>query len=310
MPRCKRFFISRDFGSHHIVSSVAGRAMLFGDIEKEHLLGMLEQYSQAFFVHIHSFAFMSNHLHLIVTERTEEAAAATVQELLRRYRLLRGQDADPPTGRRLSDGSIEEDEDGGIERLRRRLGSISRFMQAFKQDFSRWYNKRTGRKGYLWSDRFYDKILERGEPELVVRGYIDLNGLRAGMAKIPEDYRWCSLGLTVRNPARARRLLAPLPEDRYTLEWYRLFVYQTGGVPVPGKASIAPEIVASVEDVCGRLGITEKLGYRVRNLSEGLAFGTTKFIAEIQRQMDRKVICPRPASPFSGLFVTRTLASP
>lgn len=310
MPRKKRVFISRDFGSHHIVSRVAGGAFLFGDIEKEHLLGLLERYSQAFFVHIHSFAIMSNHLHLMVTERTEEAAAATELELLRRYRLLRGADAEPPVGRHLSDGRIEPDDDGGIERLRRRLGSISRFVQAFKQDFSRWYNKRTGRKGYLWGDRFYDKILERGEPELVNRSYIDLNALRAGLVKIPEDYRWCSLGLTVRQPARARKLLTPVPDERYPLAWYRLFVYRSGGIPVTGKASIAPEIAASVEEVCGRLGLTDKLRYRVRNLSEGLAFGSQAFIAEIQRKMERRVICPRPVTPFSDLYATRVLYSP
>lgn len=310
MPRRKRVFISKDFGSHHIVSSVAGGAFLLGDPEKERLLGMLEKYTQAFFVHIHSFAIMSNHLHLIVTERTDEAAAATAEELLLRYRILRGPNAEPPVGRQQSDGSMDADDDGGIERLRRRLGSISRFMQAFKQDFSRWYNKRTGRKGYFWGNRFYDKILERGDPELVSRGYIDLNALRAGLVKIPEDYRWCSLGLSVRNPAKARRVLTDIPGNQYNLEWYRLFVYRAGGLSVHGKASIAPEVVASVEEVCGQLSVTEKLRYRVRSLSEGMAFGSREFIAGLQRQMERKVICPRMASPFSNLYVTRALSSP
>jgi REP element-mobilizing transposase RayT len=84
MPRKKRVFIARDFGSHHIVSSVAGGSFLFGDIEKERLLGMLEQYSQAFFVHLHGFAIMSNHLHIIVTEGTK-GAAAPPEELLRAW---------------------------------------------------------------------------------------------------------------------------------------------------------------------------------------------------------------------------------
>jgi hypothetical protein len=268
---------------------------------------MLELYADCFYVHVHGFAIMSNHLHLVVTERTAEAQAAKEGELLARYRRLRGPDAEPPPGSQKSDGSVEPDDDGGIERLRRRLGSISRFVQALKQDFTRWFNKRHGRRGYLWGDRFHDKILERGEAELVVRAYIDLNSVRASIVRVPEDYRWSGMGLAARQPDRARRLIVPLPGDESPGDWYRLYVYRTGGKVVPGKGSIAPDIVASVEAAIGRQGIGDMLQYRARNLSEGLALGSRAFITELAGRLGSRTVNPRPLAPGVDLFVTRSL---
>ena len=80
-----------------------------------------------------------------------EAKKASKQGLLRRYKLLYPKESEPPPGRYEPNGEIIWDEDGGIERLRERLGSISRFIQELKQTFSRWYNKTHNRKGYLWN---------------------------------------------------------------------------------------------------------------------------------------------------------------
>ncbi len=59
----------------------------------------------------------------------------------------------------------------------------------------------------------------------------------------------------------------------------------------------------------GKLGIGERLGYRVKNLSEGVALGSYSFIAEIQGKLGRKFI--RPRDFLNGnegrLFVTRVL---
>lgn len=312
MPRGKRPFISRDLGLYHITSRVAGGELIFGDQEKEYFLQTLERYASGFYINIHAFAIMSNHLHILVSERTQEARIASAKELTDRYHMIFGLDAEPPIGRVEADGSITVDDDGGIERLRNRLGSVSRFVQEYKQTCSRWFNKRHQRKGYLWGDRFGGTAVERGDPELVCSAYIDLNAVRAGIVKIPEAYRWCSLGMRVRNPHRAKSLLAPLLlSEMYptiTLPWYRLFVYRCGQMPMPGKASISAEIAAEVEAVHGRLGIGERAAYRIRNISEGVAIGSQVFVSAIQQQLKRKNILPRPLT--STLFCTRRLASP
>ena len=134
--------------------------------------------------------------------------------------------------------------------------------------------------------------------------YIDLNPVRANMVKVPEDYRWSSLGLRVGNRKYAEALLSHCEED---LSWYRQFVYSCGGVERDGKHSIDQAIVDEVFKTHGRLGLGERLRYRVKNMSEGIAIGSHKFISQIQRRYNRKFICPRPFLNQNVLFSTRVL---
>ena len=311
MPRSNRAFISSEIGSYHIISRTAGDSTWFNKQEKEYLMVLLEHFASGFFVKIHTFCIMSNHFHILLSGSEQEAEYADNKELLRRYRKLYGKDSDPPVGSTHSDGSLSIDDDGGMLRLRTRLGSVSRFIQEFKQSFSCWYNKRNNRKGYLWGERFKGLLVDKGDSELVCSAYIDLNPVRGGMVNRPEDYRWSGLGLRVRDEKRSEGFLYSVSDSDYYevddgLSFYRQFVYESGGVGVEGKGSISKDVVVEVEKVCGRLDLGERLRYRVRNLSEGVAIGSEAFIAEIQRRGKRKFV--RPRSVFGKvLYVTRVL---
>ena len=78
--------------------------------------------------------------------------------------------------------------------IRQKLASLSEFVREIKVYFDRFYNKRHGRRGYFWGDRFKSVIVERGETLVNCLAYIDLNPVRAGIVDKPEDYRWNSLG--------------------------------------------------------------------------------------------------------------------
>jgi putative transposase len=328
MGRTKRQWVSQLVGSFHIISRVAGGTgsdFILQDQEKEYFLKLLERFASGFFVRVHAFAIMSNHFHILATGMELEAKKASKQELLRRYKLLYPKESEPPPGRYEPNGEIIWDEDGGIERLRERLGSISRFIQELKQTFSRCYNKTHNRKGYLWNDRFKGVIVNHGEAQLLCSAYIDLNPVRAGIVVRPEDYRWCSMGLRVRNPKRSKKLLtffSVSQQDEWSdaglvakfktmnpMAWYREFVYLLGGVAREGKASIPGDIIAKVVSYHGKLGLGDCFRYRVRNISEGLAIGSYWFIANFQKQCQRKFI--RPRSFLSGncnvLYSTRVL---
>ena len=314
MPRSKRAKISRDAGLMHISSRVAGGGLLFGDREKEYFLRLLERFAGGFYLKIHRFAIMSNHFHLLVSEGSQDAACASKESLFDRYHLLYGRESEPPIGRQEADGSFVPDADGGVERLRRRLGSVSSFVQELKQQYSHWYNVSHQRKGYLWGNRFHGQLVEIGDAMLVSSAYIDLNPVRAGMVAVPEAYRWSSLGLLVRNPLRARRFLSPLPvqTNRVSLDEsaYRQFVYRSGKLPVRGKASISPLMAAEVEALCGRLGIMDLVKYRVRNLTEGLALGSREFVAGVMIQLNPKPRKQRLLAKGTNLFCSRVLSSP
>ncbi|MCP4152055.1 MAG: hypothetical protein GY757_30215 [bacterium] len=243
------------------------------------------------------------------------------------YRLILGEDAEPPPGSYESDGALIPDADGGVERLRRRPGSISTFVQELLQTFSRWYNKKHKRKGHLWAERFKGVLVKKGEAQLICSAYIDLNPIRANIVRQPEAYRWSSLGLFVRSPKRSKKLLNPIfqsyvedfsqsqqfdncnDEDfqQRTFSWYREFVYINGAIEVEGKARIAQELVADVKRCHGGLGIGDILSYRVKNISEGLAIGGYSFISLIQERLKRQYIHPRSFLQGNKMFATRVL---
>ncbi|MCP4218187.1 MAG: hypothetical protein GY765_26355 [bacterium] len=323
MTRHRRHWVSGERGSFHIVSRTSGGNLILEDDEKEYFVNLMERLAEAYFVTIHAFAVMGTHFHCHATGHEMDAENADGEELLRRYRLIYGEDAEPPIGSYEISGFVLADEDGGTERLRRRLGSISRFVQELKQTFSRWYNKIHSRTGTMWSERFKGIIVEKGNAQLICSAYIDLNAVRAGLVERPEDYRWCSIGLKTRNPKRAKKMLGPVFEStsdqqvdtdglvyndaRGQFSWYREFVYISGGIPVVGKAKIAAKLVEDVKMCHGKLGICDSLSFRIRNISEGIAIGSFSFISAIQKKCNRKFIRPRPLLIGHRLFTTRVL---
>lgn len=319
MPRTKRKWISGQAGSIHIISRTVRNDIMFNDEEKEYFMELIERFASGFYVDIHAFCVMGTHFHILASCRELEAKNAKNEELYRRYRLIYGEDAEPPAGSYETEGSIIPDGDGGIERLRQRLGSISRFVQELKQTFSRWYNKKHNRRGYLWGDRFKGVIVDKGDAQLVCSAYIDLNPVRANIVKHPEDYRWSSLGLSVRSPGHSRKSLGLFLEsvlennekvendEINPLYCYREFVYLSGGIEKEGKGMISEELVNDVKACHGKLGIGDSFRYRVKNISEGIAIGTFSFISAMQEKYKRKFIRPRSFLAGNQLFTTRVL---
>lgn len=211
MGRAYRYFSDRAFSSYHIISRTSRGEFLIDDEGKEYFMRLMFKLSKAFYVDITSFVIMSNHFHILLSNRLDEAKVASKEELIKRYKEGFGKKAEHPEGSYLRDTfEINYDEDGGIKRLRYRLGSVSRFIQELKQGFTKWYNYKHKCKGSFWSDRFKSIAIDKGEAELICSAYIDLNTIRAKMVKKPEDYRWSSIGLRVRNPKKAKKLLSDI----------------------------------------------------------------------------------------------------
>jgi hypothetical protein len=182
----------------------------------------------------------------------------------------------------------------------------------------------------LWGDRFKGVIVSKGEAQLACSAYIDLNPVRAAIVQKPEDYRWSSLGLRVKTPARAKKLLRPLSilpgfvdgADAEGVEGvdvevmentveplltplilseksfdhyfsYREFVYKSGGVERSGSAHICPDLVNDVLKYHGDFGVGDRFRYRIKNFSEGIALGNYSLIAHLQKIWNRKYIRPR-----------------
>jgi REP element-mobilizing transposase RayT len=178
MPRTTRLIINDETAVYHVMSRTALDGFPLKDIEKDFMLDLIRRYSSLYFVEILGFCLMGNHFHLLVKMFPEHKF--TDEDIQKRYEKFYGDDVIFAAG--------------WIPSLREKLSSLSEFVREIKVGFARFYNKRHNRRGYFWGDRFKSVIVEKGETLINCLAYIDLNPLRAGLVKRPEEYRWNSLG--------------------------------------------------------------------------------------------------------------------
>ena len=69
--------------------------------------------------------------------------------------------------------------------------SLTRAISATHETYTRMINFRQGWRGYLWQGRFKSMPLDEKYLYAAVR-YVELNPVRAGIVKYPQDYTWSS----------------------------------------------------------------------------------------------------------------------
>ena len=70
--------------------------------------------------------------------------------------------------------------------------SVSEIMQRINGEFASWYNYKHKRKGHFWQGRFKSTLIEDEDYFLRCGIYIDLNAVRAGLAKHPQQWKYSS----------------------------------------------------------------------------------------------------------------------
>lgn len=219
------------------------------------------------------------------------------------------------------------------ERYLGRMWDVSRFMKELKQRFSLWYNKRVGRKGTLWEERFSSVLVEGEAMSLaVMSAYIDLNPVRAGMVKDPKDYRWSGYAECVAGQRPALKGLGLVmgmvcqktsPSASEMLEGYRLWLYGQGEErrDMDGGKVIKPGLkrkdVQQIHGKKGKLSQSEMLRCRVRYFTQGTVLGSRSFVDGFFRQhRDRFGVHrqdgarPMKGADFGGLCSLRDLGAP
>lgn len=234
-----------------------------------------------------TYAVLSNHLHVLV--RVPAHSAVSDEELLRRYSVLFpernccGADRISHVRELLTENTPEAE----LWRKRQlaRMGDVSQFMKLLKQRYSVWYNRTHGRFGTLWAERFKSILVENVEHVLAtIAAYIDLNGVRAGLASDPKDYRFCGYAEAVAGSAVARTGLRSVFGSS---DWsevqrsYRLRLFASGSEPREGKSAISPGDFAEVVAKGGALPLAAILRCRVKYFSHGGALGGKAFLQEV-----------------------------
>ncbi|HEY1048387.1 MAG TPA: transposase [Prosthecobacter sp.] len=300
---------------YHVTSRTNGGDLLFDDVEKEALKRVIWRMAEFAGLKVITYCVMGNHFHLLVEvpnrEMWLERFAGTEGEakLFKHLEvlyskaylgLLREELKDLRTRGKAAAAQVK------LDSLTKRFCDLSLFVKEVKERFSRWLNKRRGRRGTLWMDRFKSVLVEgQGEVLRTMAAYIDLNPIRAGLVKDPKDYRWCGYGEAVSGSRRAQRGLCRAlckPVDGWKTagagEAYRGLLHAEGReVKDAQNEKVARQGVtaAKARKVLaegGKLESADLVKLRVRYFTDGVVLGDKAFVEGIFKSQ-REIFSPK-----------------
>ena len=296
---------------YHVMSRTCGGEVFFDDVEKEALRRVIWRMAEFCGIKVLTYCLMGNHFHLLAEvphretwlQRFEGAdgEAKLLEHLSILYSrsyvgLLRDELAD------LRARGMAVLAEQRLAALKKRFCDLSLFVKEVKERFSRWFNKRRGRRGTLWMDRFKSVLVEgKGEALRTMAAYIDLNPVRAGLVKDPKDYRWCGYAEALGGSRRAQRGLCKAqgkPVDGWKSAGaagaYRCLLHAEGREVKDAQnekvvtRGVTVESARAVLAEKGRLSPAELVRLRVRYFTDGVVLGSKEFVEgvfEAQREL-------------------------
>ena len=211
-------------GFYHVGSRCVDRTFRFDDDDKTHIVDQIRRMAAFCGMEVNTYSVMTNHFHILLhvlpeRELTDNELAARVAALYGNKRAgeyLAAWAAYRRNGGKAAMQRLEEERGA----LLRRMGDLSKYMKELKQWISRDYNKKVGRIGTLWEDRFWSCLLEDSAETLTrVARYIDCNAVRAGIVEHPEDYKWCGYAQAHAGREAAQKALAAIFRDCPGIAW-------------------------------------------------------------------------------------------
>lgn len=161
----------------------------------------------------------------------------------------------------------------------RLAGAVGRMMQTLGRHYVRYFNDSRGRSGTLWEGRFKACLVDSDGYLLECYRYLELNPVRAGIARLPQDYRWSSFGfngLGLNDP-----LITPHP------------VYEAIAREPAQRCALYRRLVAQ--------GIEDDRAQAIRLYTQQQrALGSTSFQQRIESQLQRRAGLGRPGRPRGG----------
>jgi putative transposase len=281
-------------GFYHCVSRLVDRLFIFlsdghGSTEAERFVRLMRRLEAFSGVRILDYTLMSNHFHLLcqVPEPKDLSELELLERIEAGYGPARRQALTQELAR-LRQGPNGPDQ---VQRLlqpyRRRMFDISIFIKELKGRFAQDYNRRHGRYGVLWAERFKSVLLEGGEALAAVAAYIDLNPVRAGLCVDPKDYRYSGYAEAVaKGCSLAREGIRTVLGQPERASWeevsrqYRKYLFVRGSLNTKTRQPVFDLETAQtvVDQQNGELSLPERLRCRIRYFTDGVILGSQSFV--------------------------------
>ncbi|MBU2870404.1 transposase [Colwellia sp. E2M01] len=200
----KRQVSLQDTPYYHCISRCVRRAFLCGKDNYtgqsyEHRRGWLEEKLQAltevFAIKVCAYAIMSNHYHTVLFVNEAQAKGWSTKEVLERWhQLYKGTLLTQQycRGEKL-ESTLEDIVHATAEVYRKRLTKISWFIGNLNEKIAREANREDNCTGRFWEGRFKSQALLDEAALAACMAYVDLNPIRANIAKTPETSDFTSV---------------------------------------------------------------------------------------------------------------------
>ena len=194
---------------YHCIGRCVRRAFLCGKDEfsgkdyehrRQWVVDRLNLLSEVFSIDVCAYAVMSNHYHLVIRLSPEESRDWNQFEVIDRWQRLYSGGAliqMYQSGNPLSDAQ-KMMLDTQTEVWRERLTDLSWFMRCLNEHLARLANREDKCTGHFWEGRFKSQALLDDAALMTCMAYVDLNPIRASIAKTPETSNYTSVKERIR----------------------------------------------------------------------------------------------------------------
>jgi REP element-mobilizing transposase RayT len=228
----------------HCINRCVRRAFLCGDDKvsgknydqrRELIRQRLEFLAGIMGIEVLGYAVMSNHFHCVLRSRHDIVATWSDDEVARKWWMLcpalKNPDGSPAEPTEIELKAIRNDRKG-LKEKRRRLSSISWFMRFLSEKIAKDANKQDKCTGRFWEGRFKAQVLLDEAAILACMQYVDLNPIRAGLAKTLEGSDFTSVQDRIEDLKQAKEQCAATSAQ----------CAENAALPVPATPVMTPVI--------------------------------------------------------------------
>jgi len=196
---------------YHCISRCVRRAFLCGadpvtgfnfEHRRQWIVARIKLLSSVFAIDLCAYAIMSNHYHIVIKINIDQVKQWSDEEVARRWmQIFNG---NLLVHQYLMNTGLSKADLNNVENTiatwRQRLCDLSWFMRCLNEPIARMANAEDHCTGRFWEGRFKSQALLDGRALLACMAYVDLNPIRASMAKTPEDSDYTSIQERINQP--------------------------------------------------------------------------------------------------------------